>query len=172
MNEPSGCLDELTVECIRERLKVHAIDFVIGRQRFSRLLISLVPPPVPLTDGILSREALQCGHPINSHRAFDGFKSATIAELSSASTQRQRPFPQPLIETPLVARGQDCRKVSAVILRNMFLGFRDPDIEVRFPGYAESVDLAGHKQPVPWGKAVPPEAAVRAKADSWEQAKA
>ena len=74
-------------DCIREGLEVDAIGFVIGEQQASRVLIPLMSPAVPLSHGILSREALDCLGSFDPHPAFNGFESLAIAELSADSTE-------------------------------------------------------------------------------------
>lgn len=46
-----------------------------------------MPPTVPPSHGILSREVMECFGSFDAHSAFDGFEPPTIAELSADSAQ-------------------------------------------------------------------------------------
>jgi hypothetical protein len=70
----------LAIICICEGLEVHAIGFVVGEQQAASLLISLMPPPVPLANGILSRKPLERREAADAQLALNGFEPASITQ--------------------------------------------------------------------------------------------
>src|SRR5688500_13957620 len=67
---------------------------------------------------------------------------------------------------------QGLRKVTAVVLRPMLLGLRESSVEERLSSGADAPDLARRKKSVPRGESFAPPPALRANADSREQAEA
>ncbi len=75
------------IKRIREGLQLHAVGFIIGEQQFSSLLIPLVSPPVPLADGIFSRETLERSPATDAHLAFNGFEAPAIPQLPADAAE-------------------------------------------------------------------------------------